>query len=151
MLDFEFKNLLVAQKTLNSSINWSVDEDHSDNREFLYPLENDQERILQIRGSYNRNIPALSFTILDKAVGRIYGLDLGRGHRNPDKKQVGPKHKHSWTELDKDGWAYVPSDITGNASDILQVWKEFCVEFNIVHNGDMFEPDWGLDIFKPTF
>ncbi|MGH8191833.1 MAG: DUF6978 family protein, partial [Rhodanobacteraceae bacterium] len=42
---------------------------------------------------------------------RIYGLDLGKDHHNPQCNQVGEKHKHRWTDQYRDKEAYEPRDI----------------------------------------
>ena len=73
-------------------------------------------------------------------VGRIYGLDLGKDHHNPQCNQVGEKHKHKWTEQFRDKQAYVPDDITEAASDPQAVWKQFCGEARLSHNGTLPAP-----------
>jgi hypothetical protein len=60
-----------------------------------------------------------------KTAGRIYGLDLGKEHHNPQCQQVGDKHKHRWTEQFHDKEAYVPDDITATAENPVEVWTEF--------------------------
>ena len=36
--------------------------------------------------------------------------------------------------------AYVPTDVTAPVSDPVSVWKEFCIEAGIQHNGRMNRP-----------
>ena len=93
-----------------------------------------------MKGSYNQLINCLSFVIILSGVGRIYALDLGKDHRNPDREMTGDKHKHRWTEEFRDKQAYVPDDITEAAAKPLAVWKQFCLEENIVHSGTMIAP-----------
>ncbi|MCC6124103.1 MAG: hypothetical protein IT426_04015 [Pirellulales bacterium] len=83
---------------------------------------------------------ALSYMLILKTAGRIYGLDLGRDHHNPQCNQVGDKHKHRWNELFKDKEAYVPDDITKSVSDPIAVWRQFMAEAKIVHNGELNAP-----------
>ena len=54
----------------------------------------------------------LNYTIVHTEVGRIYALNLGLAHRNPDNQRGGDKHKHYWSEQSGDRAAYVPEDIT---------------------------------------
>jgi hypothetical protein len=75
-----------------------------------------------------------------QAAGRIYALDLGKDHRNPDGELVGEKHKHRFTEQFRDKWAYVPDDITFPAVDPVGVWKQFCTEARLRHVGTLQPP-----------
>ncbi|MGH8190537.1 MAG: DUF6978 family protein, partial [Rhodanobacteraceae bacterium] len=71
---------------------------------------------------------------------RIYGLDLGKDHHNPQCNQVGEKHKHRWTDQYRDKEAYEPRDITASATDPVTVWTQFCKEAKIAHHGQMMPP-----------
>jgi hypothetical protein len=53
---------------------------------------------LFVRGSYNPLARELTYVLILKTTGRIYGLDLGKDHHNPTCQQVGEKHKHHWRE-----------------------------------------------------
>jgi hypothetical protein len=53
---------------------------------------------------------------------------------------VGDKHKHKYTERYRDKEAYVPNDITEHAENPVAVWRQFCEEANIIHNGSMSVP-----------
>ena len=86
---------------------------------------------LSIRGTCNPIILSLSYHVICPPYGRIYGLDLGKDHRNPDGKQVGEKHKHRWSEIYRDKEAYEPKDITASGDDPITVWKQFCREASI--------------------
>lgn len=92
---------------------------------------------LFVRGSFNPEIPALTFALILKTVGRIYALYLGKEHHNPGCQLVGEKDKHSWTERFRDKQAYVPADITAPASDPVAVWQQFCAEARLNHNGSL--------------
>ncbi len=93
-----------------------------------------------VKGSLNPLIDALTYVIIYPPYGRIYGLDLGKDHKNPDGTRVGEKHKHRWSQVYRDKEAYVPQDITANADDPIGVWKQFCNEAQIIHNGVMHTP-----------
>lgn len=129
-----------TSKTINGDIEWNTDEDHSPSVEFRAEITSDPGYPIYIRGSYNSLIDALTFAIIHKSVGRIYALDLGKDHHNPSCHNVGEKHKHRWTEAFKDKDAYVPDDITAEASDPVTVWMQFCQEACITHNGNLKSP-----------
>jgi hypothetical protein len=95
---------------------------------------------LFLKGSYNPIINALSYHIIHRTAGRIYGLDLGKDHRNPNGERIGEKHKHRWNEPVRDKQAYIPQDITASATQPERVWDEFCQEAKVIHNGTMALP-----------
>jgi len=134
----EFATILDdTSKKIDGDIVWQEDEDHSPCAEFRIEVSSDAGWPLFVRGSYNPLIPALTYALILKTTGRIYALDLGKDHHNPQCNQVGEKHKHRWTEQFRDKEAYVPEDITCEASDPVGVWRQFCQEANLVHEGDM--------------
>ena len=90
-----------------------------------------------MNGWYNPFSGKLSYAIIHRSVGRIYGLDLGAAHRNPDRQPIGEKHKNYWVEGDRDKWAYVPEDITEPWSRPVAVWEQFCTEANVTHAGSL--------------
>jgi hypothetical protein len=118
-------------------IAWSEDEDHSPAFEFTAKIQLEAGWPLFIRGSCNRLAETLTFALILKSEGRIYALDLGKEHHNPQCTQVGEKHKHRWAEAFRDKEAYVPEDITASTSDPVAVWRQFCVEAGIVHEGNL--------------
>jgi hypothetical protein len=93
-----------------------------------------------LKGTFNPLIPAITFALISKTSGRIYALDLGKGHKNPDGRIVGNTHKHRWTEEFKDKQAYEPEDITAAPDNPIQAWQQFCQEATIQHNGRMHPP-----------
>ena len=96
---------------------------------------------LFVQGWYNPFAEKLSYTIIHRGVGRIYGLDLGVNHRNPDGQLVGEKHKNYWAGCkERDKWAYVPEDITEPWNRPQAVWAQFCAEANLRHLGAMRAP-----------
>lgn len=137
----EFETILNDEsKRIDSDIVWQEDEDHSPCVEFRAEVQSEAGWPLFVRGSYNPLIPALSYMLILKTAGRVYGLDLGKDHHNPQCNQVGEKHEHRWTEQFRDKEAYVPDDITESASDPVAVWRQFCTEAKLTHNGRLSAP-----------
>jgi hypothetical protein len=137
----EFDALLAdATKRIEGDIDWAEDEDHSPSVEFRAEVRSDVGYPLFVRGSFNKLAKALSFTLIHRAVGRIYALDLGKDHHNPSCQNVGEKHKHTYTEQYRDKDAYVPQEITAPVDDPVAVWKQFCAEASISHTGTLHAP-----------
>lgn len=137
--DFElFIN--AEEKLISSDIRWSVDEDHSPSVEFSVEIENVLQRSALLKGTFNPLAQRISFAIIMQGVGRIYALDLGQDHKNPEGDYTGRKHKHRWTLQHKDKWAYVPNDITVDTGDIAELWRQFCIEAKIQHGGQFHLP-----------
>ena len=134
----EFEAMIQdTTKTIVGDIAWSEDEDHSPVVEFKVQIS---ESALFVKGSFNPLARTLSFTLFHPASGRLYGLDLGKDHRNPDGQMVGEKHKHRWNEPVQAREAYVPSDITASVDDPVSVWSQFCDEAVITHYGTLQRP-----------
>jgi hypothetical protein len=142
MTEADFQAILSDEsKTIVGDLSWNPDEDHSPALEFRQRIECQTGYPLFIRGSLNSQIGTLSFTVIHQAYGRICGLDLGKRHRNPDGSTVGLMHKHSWRgPIDGAKYAYEPSFITGTASKPVLVWREFCEQAKISHQGRLLEP-----------
>lgn len=137
----EFEALIAdTTKRIEGDIMWTGDEDHSPSVEFRAEILSDTGYPLFVRGSFNPLVPAVTFALIHKGVGRIYGLDMGKDHRNPDNNRTGDKHKHRWTERFRDKEAYVPPDITALASSPVEAWSQFCAEAAITHRGTMHPP-----------
>lgn len=137
----EFETILDDHsKVVNHDIVWNDDEDHSPAREFRAVVDSGSGWPLFIVGRFNSFAGTLSFALIHRGFGRIYALDLGADHHNPDCHCIGEKHKHRWQEGFRDKNAYVPDDITAPWDRPQQVWKEFCAEANLQHRGNMHLP-----------
>ena len=137
----EFETMLNdATKRIEDDIVWQADEDHSPCVDFRAEVRSDSGWPLFVRGSFNPLIPALSYMLILKTEGRVYGLDLGKDHHNPQCHQVGESHKHLWTEQFRDKEAYAPADITASPAQPVDVWHQFCAEARIDHQGRMLAP-----------
>jgi len=129
-----------ASKRIVGDIAWQQDEDHSPALEFRAEVQSDSGWPLFVRGSFNPLVPALTFALIMKTAGRIYALDLGKDHHNPQCDQVGRKHKHRWSEQFRDKEAYVPTDITASVDAPQEVWRQFCEEAKLSHEGVLGPP-----------
>lgn len=125
---------------IEGDIAWCEDEDHSPAVEFRAEVLSEPGWPLFIRSSYNRLAGALTYALILKTEGRIYALDLGKGHHNPECTQVGGKHKHRWVERFRDKEAYVPDNITAPVSEPVAVWEQFCTEARTTHIGSLAQP-----------
>ncbi|HEY5779990.1 MAG TPA: hypothetical protein VIT00_14705 [Terrimicrobiaceae bacterium] len=125
------------QPTIVGDIIWADDEDHSPAVEFRVDVDSVAGHPIFIKGSCNRLASTISYTLVHRGSGRIYALDLGKDHNNPDCLFVGELHKHRWNEPIRDKEAYVPSDITAPVTDPVAVWHQFCAEAGIQHQGMM--------------
>jgi len=127
-------------KRIDRHINWTEDEDHSPAVSFLVEVLSDPAYPLYAKGYLNRAAHKLTYVLIHRAEGRIYSLDLGKDHRNPDGALIGEKHKHRWSEQTGVKEAYVPEDITAAMHHPADVWEQFCAEANLIHDGNMNSP-----------
>lgn len=126
-------------KVIHEDILW---EGHpsSSRREFRIEVESEEGYPIFLKGWYNPSSGKLSYSVIHRSVGRIYGLDMGADHQNPDGQWVGEKHKNYWVPGSRDKWAYVPPDITETWNRPVEVWRQFCAEANLAHSGVMTPP-----------
>ena len=137
----DFDHILADDtKEITQDLAWHEDDDHSPAREFRSAVTSEAGYPLFVVGRYNARAGTLSYALIHRGAGRIYALDLGADHHNPDCKRVGEKHKHQWTEGFRDKQAYVPEDVTEPWDQPIEVWKQFCAEAGIHHRGRMFHP-----------
>jgi hypothetical protein len=137
----EFDAILAdTSKRIAGDIEWREDADHSPAREFRVELRSDPGWPIVVVGRFNPYAGTLSYALIHRGAGRIYALDLGADHHNPTCQRLGEKHKHRWTEAFRDKEAYVPADITATWDNPVEVWRQFCAEVGIVHDGQMQPP-----------
>lgn len=141
LTDVEFASILEDDtKRIVDDVVWTEDEDHSPALEFRVNVTSESGWPLFVKGRFNSAARTLNYALILTTEGRIYSLDLGKDHHNPQCDQVGEKHKHTWSERYSDKEAYVPDDIDAPLWDPVSVWTEFCVEAGIQHDGKMNEP-----------
>ena len=141
LTDAEFESILADEtKRVRGGIAWKDDEDHSPAREFRVEVESASVWPLFVQGRYNPEARTLSCALILRTIGRIYALDLGKDHHNPQCVQVGEKHKHRWSERYGDKKAFEPEDVTASATEPVAVWEQFCAEARIRHDAGMERP-----------
>ena len=137
----EFDYILAdSSKHIRMDIHWGDDSDHSPARVFRVEVSSESRYPLFIAGRYNPIAGKLSYSLILRGTGRIYGLDLGVDHRNPDGEYVGEMHKNYWVPGSQDKWAFAPDDITESWDRPVEVWHQFCDEAGISHVGRLHPP-----------
>lgn len=136
----EFAAIMTDKKQISGNIVWNEDESHSPARVFRAEVESAAGWPLFVQGRYNPLADTLTYALILRTEGRIYGLCMGKDHHNPQCNQVGEKHKHRWSEQHRDKEAYIPNDVTASVSEPAAVWKQFCGEAGIEHDGRMDAP-----------
>jgi len=137
----EFETILFDEtKRINEDIAWTLDPVHTPALLFRVLVRSEPDWPLSIFGWWNPRTEKLNFSLLLKGTGRIYALNMGTPHRNPDGRQVGEVHKHRWSDGLRDKQAYEPDDITEPWDRPVAVWKQFCAEAGIIHIGTLTEP-----------
>ena len=147
MTQEEFEAIIADDtKEVSENIVWVDDQDHSSAQEFRAEVNSVTGHPIFIRGWYSPLSGKLSYSMIHRGIGRIYGLDLGADHRNPDGTRVREKHKNSWREGARDKWAYEPEDITAPWNRPVEAWDQFCTEANLRHSGTMSQPEVQMDL-----
>lgn len=137
----EVESILAdSTKHIAGDIVWADDVDHSPAKEFRVEVQTDNEYPIFVAGRFNPFSGKLSFAFILRGTGRVYALDLGKDHRNPEGVRIGEKHKHRWMDGFRDTSAYVPVDITETWDRPLAVWDQFCAEARLRHDGMMHAP-----------
>jgi hypothetical protein len=80
----EFETLIAdPTKVIRGDLVWSEDEDHSPALQFRAEIGSEGGYPLFVHGRVNPLAGTVSFTLVHRGTGRIYGLDLGADHHNP--------------------------------------------------------------------
>ena len=126
-------------KEITGDLQWAQTGEHENLLGFRAEVESDSRWPIFVNASYNPEARALSYALIHRGFGaRIYGLCIGKAHRNPENRQrMGELHKHQWREPYRDQYTYVPPDITASVDDPIALWQEFCTEALIKHKGQL--------------
>ncbi len=137
----EFETILAdPTKVVEGGIRWEDDVDHTPARVFRTEVTTDGSYSIFVVGRYNSSSEKLSYGSILRGTGRIYGLDLGRRHKNPDGEVFENRHKNRWREGHRDKCAFDPQDITEPWSRPVEVSQQFFSEANLLHLGIMYTP-----------
>ena len=143
LTDRELGAILADEtKLIEGDLSWANDREHRYSKKFRAPVHCSSTKLLEVVGRWSPRAEKLSYVLLYRGAGRIYALDLGAVHSNPDRSFIGSPHKHRWSNEFKDKLAYVPEDITAQWDDPVRVWQQFCSEAKIMHVGKLHQPDW---------
>lgn len=139
--DAEFAEILGdATKQVDTDIQWHPDPDHLPAQEFRVPVISATANVLHVIGRYQPHSAKLSYLVIRAGTGCIYRLCVNSPHRNPDRQWLSGTHKHTWTEVHRDHWAYTPLDISATWDNPKHAWDEFCAEFHLKHKGHFHPP-----------
>jgi hypothetical protein len=137
----EFETIIADEtKRIDGDLRWRQDEDRSPAVEFRAEVWSQPGYPLFVVGRYSPLAGTLTYALIHRGTGRIYGLDLGADHHIPTCETIGEIHKHRWTDQHTDKGAYRPEDITADVDDPVEVWRQFCVEAKIAHEGTLAAP-----------
>ena len=127
-------------KVIHDDIGWEGT-GNSPARHFTADIQSADGHPIFVKGWYNPSSGKLSYAIIHRSIGRIYGLDMGADHVNPDGESVGEKHKNYWVPGRRDKWAYVPEDITEAWNHPSAVWAiNSAPRLNLQHTGTIQDP-----------
>lgn len=122
--------LSTTEKVINEDICWELtDQGHELNVKVIAP---DLNEVLELRGKIGK--ANRSFTLLYRKEPIRRYCAQGR-HTAPDGTRIDGHHKHTWDEVSRDGYIYVPDDIDENA-DVNDQLFQFMQEQNILCVGD---------------
>lgn len=139
--EHDFDALLAdPSKEIRGDVTWTRDSGSSRAVCFRVGVHTNPPCPLIAVGRFDPSAGKLTFALIHRRAGRIYGLDLGAAHRNPDGAILRGAHKHHWKPGWKDRIAYRPPDITAAWDDPVTVWKQFCAEANLRHTGVLERP-----------
>ena len=129
-----------TSKVIEGDIEWQAQTTMRHAQRFRVPVSSEVWDGLMLQGWFSPAARKLSYTLFIPEHGRIYGLDLGAEHVNPDGERVVGTHKVRWTAEHGDRLGYVPADITVDWSEPVLVWQQFCAEANLSHVGTIVAP-----------
>jgi hypothetical protein len=127
----EFDSLLANRnKRIDGDIKWGESKGIPNVFDFRVTVFSTTGYALVIKGSHNRLLNKTSFTLFNQKVGRIFSVDFDRSHGD-----AGNCHLHRWN-----GSKCIVLKATATpqtASNPLSLWKWFCEQAGISHNGNL--------------
>lgn len=127
-------------KTIEGNIQWLPDPNHPSAWIFHAPVAHSGETPLVAHGTLQPGQDRLSYLLVLRAVGRVFGICWGYRHLNPSGETVPGPHIHRWTSEHLDRRVEPLGDAGDGASDPIAAWRQFCTRANIVHRGALHPP-----------
>lgn len=124
--------ILAASKSVTQDLEWG-----SKGGQFWAACKLEVENQLKVTLHIHANANLIdrskySFSLILSNSYRIASFDAGASHvnRHTDSgKWLGQPHKHRWTEVCRDSFAYTPSDI--DEANIETAFRSFCTEIGV--------------------
>jgi hypothetical protein len=136
--DQEVSRILADQKTVREDVKWQP-KGHYHWVGCELPVENNLRVTLRLHLSANLvDRSKYSFSLVASRAYRIVSFDAGSSHINRhtnDQKWRSEHHKHLWTEICRDSYAYTPSDI--DTRNLEQAFRSFCREISVSFQGSI--------------
>jgi hypothetical protein len=124
----EFEALIAdLTKRIEGTISWSQDKSGVV-FDFRAKVKSDSGDQLSVKGSHNRKLGKTSYTLF--TTDRIFSVDYDRNHGD-----AGNFHIHAWDASRQKCVAMKASGQIEIARDPLRLWKWFCEQAHITHDG----------------
>lgn len=132
----ELNHVMELRKWIEpvQQIEWRVEEGY---QHFQVPVQCEEAYALRLIGTFT---VATGYYKYNLFLGSqpIRMLHVGKSHHNPGCTQVGPRHKHQWSDEHGDHWAHEPDDI--DFSDMETAFWTFLKECAILYEGRFVRP-----------
>jgi len=135
LTEMQVNNILKSPKDITEDINWiTLGSWHKCELNVRNRLKVDLKLFINV----NSKIPSLySLSLILNNRYRIVGLDVNGSHTNKHtdtNKWKNKTHKHRWTDVCHESWAYTPTDV--KTSTLKEAFNSFCKECNIDFKGE---------------
>lgn len=128
MTQAEFEAIIAdLTKRIEGDISWNQDKSGIV-FDFRVKVRSDSGDQLSVKGSYNRKLGKISYTLF--TTDRIFSVDYDRDHGD-----AGNFHVHTWDESKRKCIATKATAASEISRDPLRLWKWFCEQAHITHDG----------------
>lgn len=130
--------ILEAQKALREDLRWNP---KGGDRWVASKLDVENQMKVTLHIHANANLvdrSKYSFSLILSSSYRIASFDAGSSHVNrhtDSSRWLGQAHKHRWTELCRDSFAYTPTDI--DQITLESAFRSFCKEIGVDFQGNV--------------
>lgn len=133
----EAQRILQATKIIRENVVWQLDNNASWAKCSLNVENKLRVNLKMYLNCNNEERSFFSFSLILSNAYCIKRLDVNGSHKNrhADKNLwQGETHKHEWTDICRDSYAYTPDDISGK--DIEVIFRQFCNECKVDFQGE---------------